>query len=95
MNVSLTPALEKLVQAKVRTGRYNSASEVVREALRLLEQHDRLRTIHLQELRYRIDEGLTSLDRGEGTDGDKFMQGMLSGLDSHKAKRKVVNRKVG
>jgi len=95
MNVSLTPALEKLVQAKVRTGRYNSASEVVREALRLLEQHDSLRAIHLQELRSRIDEGLGSLDRGEGTDGEKFMQGMLSGLDSRKAKRKVVNRKAG
>ena len=35
MNVSLTPELEKLVNAKVESGRYNSASEVVREALRL------------------------------------------------------------
>ena len=95
MNVSLTPALEKLVQTKVRTGRYNSASEVVREALRLLEQHDSLRAIHLQELRSRIDEGLASLDRSEGADGEKFMQGMLRGLDSRKAKRKVVNRKAG
>jgi len=95
MNVSLTPALEKLVQAKVRTGRYNSASEVVREALRLLEQHDSLRASQLQELRSRIDQGLASLDRGEGTDGEKFMQGMVTGLDSHKAKRKVVNRKAG
>jgi antitoxin ParD1/3/4 len=95
MNVSLTPELEKLVQTKVRSGRYNSASEVVREALRLLEQHDSLRAIHLKELRSRIDEGLTALDRGEGTDGEKFMRGMLGGLDSRKAKRKVVNRKAG
>jgi antitoxin ParD1/3/4 len=39
MNVSLTPELEKFVGTKVESGRYNSASEVVREALRLLEEH--------------------------------------------------------
>src|SRR5277367_6746005 len=40
MNVSLTPELEKFVTTKVESGRYNSASEVVREALRLLDEHD-------------------------------------------------------
>lgn len=34
MNISLTPELEKLVQAKVQSGLYNNASEVIREALR-------------------------------------------------------------
>ncbi len=43
MNVSLTPELEKFVSAKVESGRYNSASEVVREALRRLEEHDSAR----------------------------------------------------
>ena len=40
MNVSLTPELEDLVNQKVRSGRYRSASEVVREALRLFEERD-------------------------------------------------------
>jgi antitoxin ParD1/3/4 len=40
MKVHLTPELEQLVQSKVKSGRYNSASEVLREALRLLEQRD-------------------------------------------------------
>jgi antitoxin ParD1/3/4 len=48
MNVSLTPALEKLVQTKVKTGRYTSASEVVREALRLMEQRDKAMSRHDQ-----------------------------------------------
>jgi len=40
MNVSLTPELESFVTAKVEGGRYRSASEVVREALRLLEKRE-------------------------------------------------------
>ena len=47
MNVSLTPQLEELVQKKVASGLYNSASEVIREALRLLEEQDRLRAMRL------------------------------------------------
>lgn len=81
MNVHLTPELEQLVQTKVQSGRYNSASEVVREALRLMEQRDELRTIQLQQLRSRIDRALGESARGEGTDGEEFMQGMLDELD--------------
>jgi antitoxin ParD1/3/4 len=43
MNVSLTPELEKLVQEKVKSGLYHSASEVIRDALRLLQERDELR----------------------------------------------------
>lgn len=45
MNVSLTPELETLILDKVKTGRYHSASEVVREALRLLEEQDKLKEV--------------------------------------------------
>ena len=69
MNVSLTPELERFVQEKVRSGRYTSASEVVREALRLLEEHERVRTAQLLEFREEIDRPLATLDRGEGIDG--------------------------
>ena len=67
MNVSLTPKLEALVRRKVESGLYNSASEVVREALRLLEEHDRIKEMKLEELRKEIQKGIDSLDRGEGT----------------------------
>ena len=89
MNVNLTPALEKLVQKKVKTGRYNSASEVVREALRLMEQHDSVHIAKLTNLRRRINEGLESLDRGEGMDGERFMTKLISGLEAKPAKRKA------
>ena len=68
MNVSLTPQLEKFVSAKVESGRYNSASEVVREALRLLEEHDSARAAQLAEFNEELGRRLTSLDRGETVD---------------------------
>ena len=51
MNVNLTPQLEELVRSKVASGLYTSASEVVREALRLLEEQDRTREAKLEQLR--------------------------------------------
>ena len=70
MNVSLTPDLENFVHTKVTAGRYASASEVVREALRLLEDHENARTGQLEEFHSEVDRRLTSLDRGEGLDGE-------------------------
>jgi antitoxin ParD1/3/4 len=69
MNVSLTPELERFVQEKVHSGRYTSASEVVREALRLLEEHEQVRMAQLAKFREEIDQRLASLERGEGLDG--------------------------
>ena len=60
MNISLTPHLEEMIREKIASGSYNSASEVVREALRLLEQEDQLRTLKLQRLRQDVQEGLNS-----------------------------------
>lgn len=64
MNVSLTPELEKYVQEKVSSGLYYSASEVIREGLRLLKEREQLQQIRFQELRQDIQAGL---DSGEPT----------------------------
>lgn len=66
MNVSLTPELEQLVAEKVESGRYTSASEVIREALRLLEEHDQMKQQRLAQVREKIDRGLQQLDAGQG-----------------------------
>ncbi len=57
MNVSLTPALEKLVQQKVESGLYNNASEVVREALRLMKESEEVRRAKLKRLKAAIAKG--------------------------------------
>ena len=69
MNVNLTPELEALVQRKVASGLYNNQSEVVREALRLYFEQDRLREAHATQLRQALAEGLAQADRGELLDG--------------------------
>lgn len=64
MNVNLTPELELLVRRKVASGMYTSASEVVREALRLMEEQDQMRTVRLEQLRQDVRKGLESGQSG-------------------------------
>ncbi len=60
MNITLPPHLEELVKAKVASGHYHSASEVLREGLQLLEERDRLREMQAEELRREIQKGIGS-----------------------------------
>jgi antitoxin ParD1/3/4 len=68
MNVSLTPELEQFVASKVTSGRYNSASEVIREALRLLEERDQTRGVQIAAFNQELSLRLAALDRGEHVD---------------------------
>jgi antitoxin ParD1/3/4 len=60
MNISLTPRLEEMVKNKLASGLYHSASEVIRDALRLLEERDQMRELQLSELRKEINIGINS-----------------------------------
>jgi antitoxin ParD1/3/4 len=65
VNVSLTPELENWVDERVRSGRYASASEVIREALRLLEVQELAKQRRLVQVREKIDRGLQQIDEGK------------------------------
>ncbi len=80
MNVSLTPQLEKLIREKVDSGLYGSASEVVREALRVLEQREAAR----EELRGELRVGLEDVERGR-----------VAPLDIEEIKKEARRRKRG
>lgn len=80
MNVSLTPELEQFVHSKVKSGRYLSASEVVREALRLLEERDRIYQSRLIDLQREISVGVAEADRGELLDGEEVMRELYEEL---------------
>ncbi len=76
MNVSLTPELENFVNEKVKSGLYNSASEVLRESLRLLKEKDLLKEIQRNELRREIMLGVEQIRNGE------FVEVKASELDA-------------
>jgi antitoxin ParD1/3/4 len=60
LNVSLTPHLEDFIHQTVSSGRYQTASEVVRTALRLLEEREQQRAAALDRLAQEIQKGLNS-----------------------------------
>ena len=74
MNIFLPPQLEQLVQQKVKAGLYTCASEVVVEALWLLDTRDRLREIKLEELRKEIAIGLEQADKGQLTPAEEVFE---------------------
>ena len=83
MNVSLTPELEKFIDGKVESGFYNNASEVVREGLRLLKEHDEIRL----KWREQIERGWLQAQAGELVDGPKAMATIKDRLKSRTKKR--------
>ena len=85
MHVSLTPELKALVKAKVESGLYSNASEVVRDALRFVEFHeDWIREVKLAQLREQLRSGVEQLDCAESVpvgsrdELDELIRGDLS-----------------
>ena len=71
MNVSLTKELEEFVRRKVESGRYSSATEVIRAGFQLLVREDELRDARLAAIRARVEEGIAQAERGELGDGEE------------------------
>ncbi len=72
--LSFTPTQALFVSSCVDSGRYQSASEVVRAGLRLLQDQEDRRVAELQRLRALIQVGADQLDRGEVVDGEDFFR---------------------
>lgn len=64
-NVVLTDRQESLIEALVQSGRYQNASEVLREGLRLVESREVDQAAKLDALRAAIDLGVAAIDRGD------------------------------
>lgn len=65
-NINLTDHFDHYVQRQVSSGRYSNASEMVRDALRLLEQEEQERQVKLKVLRQAAKQGFDEIDQGKG-----------------------------
>jgi antitoxin ParD1/3/4 len=90
VNVSLTPELEQLINDKVETGSYQTASEVVREALRLLKHRDE----GLVALRRDIQAGLDQAARGEYTQHDRQSLAKLAARVKARGRKRLAALKA-
>ena len=80
--LQLAPEIEREIDELMRSGRYDSASDVVREALRLMQQRDRLLAVCKHETAEKIATGLESLRAGKGNDGEAVFDRVERELDS-------------
>ncbi|MBI1789399.1 MAG: type II toxin-antitoxin system ParD family antitoxin [Acidobacteria bacterium] len=91
VNVSITPELDRFLQSRVKSGRYQTTSEVVREALRLLERHEREREEVFQQLKAKLERGAAQAERGELLDGDEVFDELREMIDERR-RAKATNR---
>lgn len=84
MNVSLTPELEQFIDSKVKSGFYGSASEVIREGLRLLDEQDAIKKKRIEMLNLEIDKGLSSLKSGNVISGEEAIRQLKERRASYK-----------
>jgi antitoxin ParD1/3/4 len=87
MNISLTKEFENYVSQKVESGMYNSASEVIRDGLRLMKERDELHQSRLAELRKDIAIGVDQADRGQV---QPFNEEIAARVKARGRKRRVV-----
>jgi antitoxin ParD1/3/4 len=70
MNISLKLEHERFIEEQLNTGRYSTVDQVIAEALRLLEEQDKINQKRLEELRRKIASGTEQIAQGKVTDGE-------------------------
>ena len=94
LNVSLTPILERYVRAKVKSGRYESASEVIRDSLRALQDRDQREKRFWQDVNEKVLKARQDVAAGEVYDGETTMNEILAELDEETpaARRRAMKK---
>jgi len=92
VNVSLTPELDRFLQSRVKSGRYQTTSEVVREALRLLQRQESERDEEFQRLKAKLERGAAQAKRGELLDGDNVFEELREIIEKHRRSKKRAVR---
>ena len=88
VNISITPELNAFLQSRVQSGRYQTTSEVVREALRLLERQETERDEAFQQLKAKLQRGAAQADAGQLLDGDEVFDELRQLIEERRRARK-------
>jgi len=91
VNISITPELDAFLRDRVNSGRYQTTSEVVREALRLLERHEQEREEAFHQLKAKLEEGARQAERGELIDGDEVFSELREMIEERR-RAKATNQ---
>ena len=91
VNISITPELDSFLQSRVQSGRYQTISEVVCEALRLLERQEQERDEAFRQLKAKLERGAGQADRGELIDGDEVFDELREMIEERR-RSKATNR---
>jgi antitoxin ParD1/3/4 len=92
VNVSLTPELDAFLRSRVKSGRYQTTSEVVREALRMLERQEQEREEGFRQLKAKLKRGAAQAERGELADGDAVFDDLRELIQKHSQAGKKARR---
>jgi antitoxin ParD1/3/4 len=93
LNVSLTPALQQYVKSKLDRGGYESASEVVREGLRALQEREQDSARFWSGVRSKVAVARSQIAKGETVDGESAMEGIISELKPATARKARSRRR--
>lgn len=92
VNISLTPELGAFLESRVKSGRYQTTSEVVREALRLLERQEEDRQQAFRQLKAKLARGAAQAARGELLDGDRVFEDLRELINERRRFKKKASR---
>lgn len=95
LNVSLTTQLRDFVQRRVRSGQYESASEVIREGLRALRERERATSAFWDDVRAKVEIGKREARRGDVVDGEAAMDAILAELDDETLAKPAPRKRSG
>ncbi len=80
LSVSLTNQLRAYVDEKVHSGQYESASEVIRQSLRTLQQQEESQRLYWADLRRKVKSARNAIAHGDVVDGSAFMAAKITQL---------------
>ena len=77
MNIALTPEQQNLIQAKLKTGKYQSSQQIIEIALRLFDEYEQAESEWSQKVRAKIQAAIDTSEHTAPVDGEIFINGIL------------------